>query len=61
MQVVSDYSKQKKYVYRWLMLGCVLIAMIVVIGGITRLTQSGLSMVKWEPIVGMIPPLSQAD
>lgn len=43
------------------MFGCVLIAMIVVIGGITRLTQSGLSMVKWEPIVGMIPPLSQAD
>ncbi|MCP4457206.1 MAG: heme A synthase [Cytophagales bacterium] len=61
MQVVSGYSKEKKYVYNWLLTGCVLIAMIVIIGGITRLTQSGLSMVKWEPIVGMIPPLSQQD
>jgi len=40
------------------MTGCVLIILMVVIGGITRLTQSGLSMVKWEPIMGFLPPLS---
>jgi heme a synthase len=32
---------------------------MVIIGGITRLTQSGLSMVKWEPIMGTLPPMSQ--
>ena len=47
-----------KAIYRWLMLGCFLIALLVIIGGITRLTQSGLSMVKWEPIMGFFPPLS---
>ena len=41
------------------MTGCVLIVLMVVIGGITRLTQSGLSMVKWEPIMGTLPPMSQ--
>jgi len=34
---------------------------MIVIGGITRITQSGLSMVKWEPIVGAIPPLNETD
>ena len=51
-------SVSNKAVYRWLMLGCFLIALLVVIGGITRLTQSGLSMVKWEPIMGFLPPMS---
>jgi heme a synthase len=37
-----------------------MVTAMVVVGGITRLTQSGLSMVKWEPIVGAIPPLSEA-
>lgn len=43
---------------------CVVIAMIfvmVVLGGVTRLTQSGLSMVNWEPIMGVIPPLTHDD
>ena len=34
---------------------------MIVIGGITRITQSGLSMVKWEPIVGAVPPLNETD
>ena len=34
---------------------------MVSIGGITRLTDSGLSIVSWEPISGIIPPLSQSD
>jgi cytochrome c oxidase assembly protein subunit 15 len=34
---------------------------MVVVGGVTRLTHSGLSIVEWQPIVGTIPPLSQAD
>jgi cytochrome c oxidase assembly protein subunit 15 len=34
---------------------------MVVVGGITRLTHSGLSMVEWQPIVGAIPPLDEAQ
>jgi cytochrome c oxidase assembly protein subunit 15 len=46
-------------IYIWLITGCVLVLTMVVVGGITRLTQSGLSMVKWEPIIGILPPLSE--
>lgn len=45
----------------WLLTGAVLIALMVVIGGITRLTHSGLSMVDWDPIMGSIPPSSEAE
>lgn len=45
----------------WLTFVAVLIFVMVVVGGITRLTESGLSMVRWEPISGAIPPLSEAD
>lgn len=34
---------------------------ILVVGGVTRLTHSGLSIVEWQPIVGVIPPLNQAE
>ena len=34
---------------------------MVVVGGITRLTESGLSIVEWQPLAGALPPLSQAD
>ena len=61
MQVIPNYAKREKRLFNWLILGCIMIILIVVIGGITRLTQSGLSMVKWEPIMGTIPPLSPAD
>ena len=42
----------------WLGLLCTLIILMVVVGGITRLTESGLSIVKWNPISGAIPPLT---
>lgn len=45
----------------WLAACCVLVLLMVVLGGVTRLTHSGLSMVEWKPLVGTIPPLSQAD
>jgi cytochrome c oxidase assembly protein subunit 15 len=45
----------------WLLICCAAIAAMVVIGGITRLTESGLSIVRWEPVAGVLPPLSQAD
>ena len=45
----------------WLMIGCVLIACMVVIGGITRLTGSGLSITEWKPIMGALPPMNAAE
>lgn len=52
---------QNKPIIIWLLTGCLLIFLMVIIGGITRLTNSGLSMVDWNPIMGFIPPLNQAD
>ena len=44
----------------WLLVCCALVFAIVVVGGITRLTHSGLSIVEWQPIVGALPPLDEA-
>ena len=45
----------------WLLLCCALVFAMVVVGGVTRLTHSGLSITEWQPIVGTLPPLSDAD
>ena len=45
----------------WLFVCCALVLAMVVIGGVTRLTHSGLSITEWQPIVGTLPPVSQAD
>ncbi|EME71893.1 hypothetical protein H261_01562 [Paramagnetospirillum caucaseum] len=45
----------------WLLVCCFMVAVMVLLGGLTRLTHSGLSMVEWEPIRGIIPPLNEAD
>jgi cytochrome c oxidase assembly protein subunit 15 len=45
----------------WLIACCAMIFAMVVIGGITRLTESGLSIVEWQPIGGAVPPLDPAD
>lgn len=45
----------------WLYAMAALVLLMVVVGGITRLTGSGLSITSWKPITGILPPLSQAD
>ncbi|MEE2755266.1 MAG: COX15/CtaA family protein [Myxococcota bacterium] len=45
---------------RWLLVVFGSIAVMVIIGGLTRLTQSGLSMVTWRPVTGWLPPLGDA-
>ncbi len=45
----------------WLLVCCAMVFAMVVIGGITRLTESGLSIVEWRPVAGALPPLTQAD
>lgn len=54
-------TKSLKPVVNWLFIGYFLIFAMVVIGGITRLTGSGLSMADWKPIMGAIPPLNESD
>lgn len=54
-------NNTSKPIVVWLFLGAVLVASMVVIGGITRLTQSGLSMVEWKLIMGAIPPTNPAE
>lgn len=46
---------------RWLIAAAVAVVLAVMIGGITRLTESGLSITEWLPVSGMIPPTSDAD
>lgn len=45
----------------WLFACCALVFAMIVVGGVTRLTHSGLSITEWQPIVGTLPPLSEAD
>ena len=46
---------------RWLFAIAALILLMVAVGGVTRLTESGLSITEWKPVTGAIPPLTQAD
>ena len=54
-------SQSQKYVAFWLFGMAILVAIMVVIGGVTRLTGSGLSMVEWRPLMGTLPPLNAAE
>ena len=44
----------------WILLITLLVALIIVVGGLTRLTDSGLSITKWDLFVGIIPPLAES-
>ena len=48
-------------VAKWLLICAAMVFAIVVVGGITRLTRSGLSIVEWQPLIGALPPLSETD
>ena len=46
---------------RWLLVVALMIIAIVAVGGITRLTESGVSITEWKPVSGVLPPLNEAD
>ena len=48
------------YIANWLLLITFLVALMIVVGGLTRLTDSGLSITRWDIIAGIIPPLSMS-
>ncbi len=50
-----------RQVANWLLLGVFMIIVQILIGGITRLTESGLSITEWKPITGALPPLNEKD
>ncbi len=52
---------RSKSVALWLFIVAAFVMAMVVVGGVTRLTESGLSITEWKPISGALPPLSQAD
>lgn len=56
----GDYANRRNIAI-WLLICSVMVALMVVIGGITRLTESGLSMTEWRPLIGWIPPLSEIE
>ncbi|HEX9183594.1 MAG TPA: COX15/CtaA family protein [Burkholderiales bacterium] len=53
-------DRDRRAVAAWLLLCAAMVCAIVVVGGITRLTRSGLSIVEWQPLVGALPPMSEA-
>ena len=54
-------SLARKVVGTWLLIGCVMVFIQVIIGGVTRLTESGLSITEWKPVKGIIPPMNDEE
>ena len=54
-------SRDDRLVAVWLLLCCAMVFFMVVLGGATRLTESGLSMVRWQPLFGILPPMGDAE
>jgi heme a synthase len=62
MTGISAYEAPPNRAVRWWLLAvAALIAIMVLVGGATRLTESGLSIVEWKPVTGALPPLSEAQ
>lgn len=54
-------TKQNYYLTLWLRVMCAAIICMIFIGGLTRLTDSGLSITEWKPVTGILPPLTEAS
>jgi cytochrome c oxidase assembly protein subunit 15 len=57
---MKSMKNENKSVIIWLLSGCILVFIMVVVGGITRLTNSGLSMTDWHLVTDTFPPMSEA-
>jgi cytochrome c oxidase assembly protein subunit 15 len=57
----TAFDSRPRAIAAWLLTIAVMVFVMLVVGGITRLTESGLSITEWKPISGTIPPLSQAQ
>ncbi len=61
VDVEAVRAGQRRGIVRWLCVLFVLVAVMVVVGGLTRLTDSGLSITEWNVVTGAIPPMNEAD
>jgi cytochrome c oxidase assembly protein subunit 15 len=57
----SSGSVPNRAVAAWLFVCAAVTFAVIVVGGLTRLTESGLSITEWQPVIGILPPLSEAD
>ena len=62
MNPICETEKRRRHVImaNWLFVVIAMVFAMVILGGVTRLTHSGLSMVEWRPVTGWLPPLSEA-
>jgi cytochrome c oxidase assembly protein subunit 15 len=60
-KVDAGAERRRRSIAVWLFACCALIFLMVVVGGVTRLTLSGLSITEWQPVTGVLPPLYAAD
>jgi cytochrome c oxidase assembly protein subunit 15 len=58
--IVRDTSRARRGLRLWLMALFALVAVMIAVGGLTRLTDSGLSITEWRPVTGALPPMSEA-
>ena len=58
--MTDENIRRQAAIVLWLLAVCVLLFLMIVLGGLTRLTESGLSIVEWKPLTGWIPPLDDA-
>ena len=59
--ITADAQHNARWITGWLAICAATILGMILLGGVTRLTESGLSMVDWRPIMGVIPPLTEAQ
>lgn len=57
----TEVRKNSLALARWLFIVALMVVMIVAVGGITRLTESGVSITEWKPVTGTIPPITDAQ
>lgn len=63
MKSVDDTTRERRewVIGIWLLVIAVMVFAMVILGGLTRLTDSGLSIVEWRPVTGWLPPLTHAE
>jgi len=55
--LISQHHATDKVIAKWLFVMCGMVFFMIILGGLTRLTHSGLSMVNWRPVMGWLPPI----
>ena len=60
MDIILD-EKYDKFFRNWLIFLILLLGLMIIVGGLTRLTDSGLSITQWQLFSGIIPPITEED